>query len=176
MRRVGLLFLLFCWGIFAQQFRLGFIDSEYIYKQIPEYAKLQEKIILLDQEWKENLQNMNQDIAVLKQAYEADKILLSAPMRSQREQEIAEKEQEMQRYKTQKFGIDGQLMKMQEELMQPLQDLLFDTVQRLMEDEKYNLIVDIAKNNGIFVNQKANKQVNISDYVLKKMGYGTAKK
>ena len=46
----------------------------------------------------------------------------------------------------------------------------------MIDQEKYSFIFDVAKQNGIFTNTNKNNKLNLSDYLLKKMGYFVNKK
>lgn len=179
MKKIYRYFLfLFCLQVvvFFQGQRLGYIDSDYIFEQIPEYVQAKEKLERLAVQWEQELVFMWEDIEGLKKAYASDKIFLTATMKEERLNMIENKEKEAQTYKQKKFGVNGELISRQKELLSPIENHFFDILQKMIEQEKYSFIFDIAKQNGIFTNPNKNNKLNLSDYLLKKMGYFVNKK
>jgi outer membrane protein len=119
---------------------------------------------------------MWEEIDGLKKAYASDKIFLTDPMKEERLNAIVNREKEAQTYKQKKFGVDGELVSRQKELLSPIENHFFDFLQKMIEQEKYSFIFDIAKQNGIFTSANSNNKLNLSDYLLKKMGYFVNKK
>jgi outer membrane protein len=71
---------------------------------------------------------------------------LSEATRQQREQQILHKEQEATEYQESIFGTDGELMKKRMELIQPIQQRVFSTIERYATQYGYDLVIDISAN------------------------------
>ena len=84
-----------------------------------------------------------------------------------REQEIKEKEKELKEYRNQKFGYEGELFKKRQELIKPVQDKVYDEIQKYAQAKALDFIFD--KSSGpsmLFASEKFNK----SDEILANMG------
>lgn len=174
-----ILFLYLCLMSFFGQgnvLRLGYINSEYIFTQIPEYQQAKEKLEFLSNQWQQDLKKMWEQIEAFKQSYETEKVFLTKTLREEREEVITDKERKAQDYQQQKFGLEGELIKRQQSLLAPIEKLLIETVQKIIQEEKYHFIFDLAQSNGIFASGDKNDKLNLSDYVLRKMGYSYQKK
>ena len=171
LKKIFFLFYFFCILSYAQSLRLAYIHSEYIFSQIPEYAQAKDKLENLAGQWEQDLALMWEEIQILKEAYQNDKIFLTQTMKDERLSLIQEKEKNAQLFKQQKFGVEGELIQRQREFLAPIENLFLDTIQKIIEQEKYSFIFDIAKQSGIFTNYSRTDKLNLSDYVLKKMGY-----
>ena len=92
--------------------------------------------------WQEEIETAYQDIDKLYRAYQTDKVLLTDKMRQDREDEIIEKEKEVKELQQQRFGTDGDLYKKQEELIRPVQNLIYNAIQEYAEQGRYSIIFD----------------------------------
>ena len=76
----------------------------------------------------------------------AQRAALSEYTRQQREQQILQREQQATEYQESIFGTDGELMKRRMELIQPIQKLVFETIENYCKQYDYDLVIDIAAN------------------------------
>lgn len=100
--------------------------------------------------------------------YQSDLVFLSAEMKSKREEEIVQKEQEAQDLKRKYFGADGELYKRRETLMKPIQDEIYNAVKEIADDRGYQIVIDRASAMSIIY---ASPKIDISNEVLSKLGY-----
>jgi outer membrane protein len=75
-------------------------------------------------------------------SYQAEQVLLSDEMRSKREQEIVDKEKAVKEFQKAKFGYQGDLFKRREELVKPIQDKVFEAVNKYADQYSYGVIFD----------------------------------
>jgi outer membrane protein len=161
---LGLFLLMF--GINAQS-KIGYVDSEYILNQIPEFKQAQEELEKLSQEWQKQLEKKYAEIDQLYRNYQAEHVLLTEDMRRKREEEITRKEKEAKEFQKAKFGPDGELFKKRQELVQPIQDKIYNAIKDIASVDRLDIVFD--KSSGatiLYVNPKND----ISDKVLKKLG------
>ena len=103
----------------------------------------------------------------MRDAYNAEAILLTGDMKTSRLEEIAKKETEARELQKKRFGVEGDLFKKRQELIQPIQDRIFQAVSEVA-GTNYTAIFDTGGpgNNVMFASPKLDK----SDAVLKKLG------
>lgn len=167
MKKLLLLFVaMFLIGTsFAQRF--AYVDSKYILENMPAFQEAQSELDALSKKWQETIEAKKQEIDRLQSAYEAEKILLTPDMKAKREQEIKNKKKEALDYQREKFGVDGELFKKRKELIQPLQDDIFNEIKELAKERSYAVIFDKGTNsNMLYSNPKYDK----SDVILRKLG------
>lgn len=167
MKKLLLLFVaMFLIGTsFAQRF--AYVDSKYILENMPAFQEAQSELDALSKKWQETIEAKKQEIDRLQSAYEAEKILLTPDMKAKREQEIKDKKKEALDYQREKFGVDGELFKKRKELIQPLQDDIFNEIKELAKERSYAVIFDKGTNsNMLYSNPKYDK----SDVILRKLG------
>lgn len=166
LKSIAALFILFCsTGIQAQRF--AYIDTEYILKQMPEYNSAQKQLDLLAFEWQKEIEQKKAEIEKLKAEFEAEKIFLIDDVKNQRLADIAKKERELTVYQVQRFGVEGDLFKKRRELIQPIQDRIFDAIQKVAKDNALDFLFDKA---GGVTMLYTNPKFDRSEDVLEELG------
>ena len=150
----------------AQKYAL--IDMEYILKNIPAYEMTNEQLSQVSKKWQNEVDALQQEAQNMYKTYQSDLVFLSDEMKSKREEEIVQKEQEAQDLKRKYFGADGELYKKRASLMKPIQDEIYNAVKDISDSKGYSLILDRASDTGIIF---ASPKVDISNEVLAKLGY-----
>ncbi len=166
------LFVLFlASSLYAQRF--AYVDTKYILENMEEFREAQEELNALSKKWQQTIEAKYAELAKMKEAYEAEKILLTEEMREKREKEIADKEKEIRDYQRDKFGVNGELFKKRQELIKPLQDEIYGAIKELAKERSYAIIFDKGSGSNIlFADPKYDK----SDAILKKLGYSAKDK
>lgn len=157
---------IFACAAHAQKFAL--IDMEYILKNIPAYEMANEQLEGISKKWQAEVETLQQQAQNLYKTYQSDLVFLSPEMKTKRENEIVQKEQEAQELKRKYFGTDGELFKKRESLIKPIQDEIYNAVKQLSEEKGYHVIVDRASAMSIIY---ASPKIDISSEVLAKLGY-----
>ncbi len=152
--------------LFGQQ-KIGYIDSDRIMEEIPEYTGIQQRLETIAQNWKEEIDEMQVEIERLRQEFEAREILMTPEVRRQRQQEIDQKVREREQYIEQRFGPDGDYFRQQEELLEPLQQRILEAVVAVAERENYDHVFDRS---GDYLFLYSRQRWNISGDVLEEMG------
>ncbi|MCF7559227.1 OmpH family outer membrane protein [Sabulilitoribacter multivorans] len=150
---------------FAQRgVRIGYIDTEYILENVPEYqeatAQLNEKAV----KWKNEI---DEKLAVIEQKRKDlsnEKALLTKELIEEREEDINFEEQEILDYQQKRFGPNGDLFIQKKQLMQPIQDQIFAAVQDLAEGRKYDFIFDKSSDAVMLFSAR---QFDLSEQILR---------
>ncbi len=165
---IGSLLIILCLAIGATaQTKIGFVDSEYILKHIPEYASAQQQIDDLSVQWQRESEQRFAEIEKLYKAYQAEQVLLTDEMRKRREQEIVDKEKVAKEFQRQKFGYEGELFQRRKELIKPVQDKVYDAVQKVAEEGGFGMLFD--KSSEVIM-LYASPKMDKSDAVVVKLG------
>ncbi len=162
----GLLFVLLAAGAQAQQ-RYCFIDSKFILDKITDYKDAQTKLDNLAKVWQDEIDAKMADVEKMYKGYQAEKPMLSDEMRMRRQDEIVEREKEAKDLQKQRFGYEGDLFKKRQELVKPIQDRVFNAVQKMASQKGYDMVLDKAGGVTLFY---ADPRLDKSDEVLKVLG------
>src|ERR1043165_9017577 len=99
--------------------KFGYVDTDYILSQIPEYKAAQSELDKQSVQWQKEIDAKYAEVDKLYKAYQADAILLTDDMKKKRENEIINREKEVKDLQKQRFGVDGELFKKRQELVKP---------------------------------------------------------
>lgn len=144
--------------------RIGYIDMEYILESVPEYKEASIQLEGKVQRWKQDIEKKQKEIDQMKLNLANERVLLTKELIDEREEEIKIKEDEMLQYQQDRFGPNGDLMIQRRQLVQPIQDQVFNIVQEVAEAKKYDFIFDKSADVVMLFAAKRN---DISDVVLR---------
>ncbi len=171
MKRSILLIVLFFAALVThaqQAAKFGYVDTDYILSQIPEYKAAQTELDKTSVQWQKEIEGKYAEIDKLYKAYQADAVLLTDDMKKKRENEIINKEKEVKDLQKQRFGVDGELFKKRIELVKPIQDKVYNAIKSVAEKNGLGFILDKAGQVSILY---ANPKYDKSDDVLTLLGY-----
>lgn len=149
----------------AQKF--GYVDTEYILSKIPEYASVKQEIDQMSQKWQKELEVMYADIERMYKDYQAEEVLLPEDIKKQRQEDILVAERKAKEYKEKKFGYNGELYKVQDDKIKPIQDKVYEAVEKVAQERRLDFILDKAANSGILY---SNAAFDRTDDVIVKLG------
>ena len=144
--------------------RIGYIDTELILENVPEY---QEAITQLNQKaekWKNEIQAKLSVVEQKRKDLSNEKALLTKELISEREEDIAFEEKEILDYQQKRFGPNGDLFIQKRQLMQPIQDQIFAAVQDLAGTKKYDFIFDKSSDAVMLYSAK---QFDLSEQIIR---------
>ena len=152
---------------FAKDMSVVYIDMQYILKNLPQYEQAQEQLTMLSKRWQKEIEAAQQEARVMATNYQTEQIFLSESMRTEREQEIVKKEQEVLELKRKYFGQEGELYKKREALIKPIQDDIYTAIQDLANEKKIDIVKDRSADPSLIY---MSSKLDISDQVLHKLG------
>ena len=177
--KLKVLFLLtvvfmFSFSIQAQRgVRIGYIDTEYILENVPEYQEATAQLETKVQKWKSEIETRLGDIEQKRKDLSNEKALLTKELIEEREEDITFEELEILDYQQKRFGPNGDLMLQKKQLMQPIQDQIFASVQDIAANKKYDFIFD--KSADVVMLYSANR-FDISEQVLRSISRASKRK
>lgn len=169
MRKFGIILVTLLWAqaLIAQKW--GYIDASYILEKMPEYAEVQQELDKVSQQWQEEIGAMRQEIQTLYDAYQAEEVLLTDEMKIERMEAINEKEEASKAYHRKVFGYEGLYFLKKKELLKPVQDKLFDAVEKIAKSKRLELVFDKSGDYAIIY---SNPVHDYTDFVLEELGLG----
>jgi len=153
-------------GASAQQ-RYAVIDTKYILERIPAYKEADAKLKLVGEQWQKEIDDLQVQLDKMYKNYESEQFMLTDALKKKREDELFEKEKQVRDLQKKRFGYEGDLFKQRQRLIKPVQDKVYDAIQKIATSRSYDFVLD--KSEGItiiFADPKLDK----SDDVLKELG------
>lgn len=163
---IGLLLVVAAQLAMAQKYAC--VNTDYVLRNVPDYADAQKKIDRLVEEWRVEIEEKQAELDHMRAEYEQESFLLPENLKKRRQEDIRLKEQEIRELQQKHFGANGDLEKRRAELMRPVQDRVYSAIERIAQDKGYAFVFDKAGSPTVLF---ASKKYDISDEVLESMGY-----
>lgn len=151
----------------VQAQRYAVIDTKYILNKMPEYVQANKQIQLISEQWQKEIDDKQAALDQMYKNYAAEQVMLSDELKNKREAELFNKEKEVRDLQKKRFGYNGDVFKERQRLIKPIQDKVYNAIQKIAVEKAYDFVLD--KSEGItviFVDPKLDK----SDDVLRELG------
>ena len=155
-------------AITTQAQKFAYVDTDYILNKIPEFNQAQDKLDALSADWQKEIENKYTDVDQMYRNYQQEQVLLTDEMKVKREAAIIKKEKNAKDLQQKYFGPEGELYIKRQELIKPIQDRIYDAIQQLAANNKYQAIFDSSSD---LIMLYKNNNLDKSDKVLELMGY-----
>ena len=149
----------------AQKYAI--IDTRYILDKMPEYGQAQKQLDGIATDWQKDIDAKQLALDKMYKDFDAEQVMLSDDLKKKRQDQLFLKEKELRDLQRQRFGFEGDLFKKKQELIKPIQDKVFNAVQKISTARGYDFVLD--KSEGItiiFADPKLDK----SEDVLRELG------
>ena len=145
---LAVLLLVAAYPALAQQ-KIAYVDIAAIMKDLPEAQEAQRMLDAQVDRWQQELQELKDEWQAKFNDYDKRKLILTDQGRARAEKELQELDARIMQYRDTKFGQDGELFKMEDQLMRPIQDLVFDQVKQMAIELDYDYVFD--KSGGVMI-------------------------
>jgi len=154
-------------AIAAHAQRYAIVDSKYILDKMPEYKDAQKKLDQVSEDWQKEIDTKQATLDRMYKEYEAEQVMLTDDLKKKREDQLFNLEKEVRDLQRKRFGFEGDLFKKRQELIKPIQDKVYNAIQKIAVQRSYDFILD--KSEGITV-IFADPKLDKSEDVLKELG------
>jgi outer membrane protein len=167
MKKLMFLFCFLGFGIMGFSQKYAIIDTRYILDKMPDYKEAQKQLDDVAAGWQKDIDSKQAQLDKMYKDYEAEQVMLSDDLKKKREDQLFNMEKELRDLQRKRFGFEGDLFKKRQELVKPIQDKVYNAVQRMAVTRGYDFVLD--KSEGItiiFADPKLDK----SEDVLRDLG------
>ncbi len=154
-------------ALLSQAQRYAIVDTKYILEKMPEYRQAQQKLDQFSEQWQKEIDGKQSSLDKMYKDFESEQVMLSEELRKKREDELFVREKEVRELQRKRFGFEGDLFKRRQELVKPVQDRVYNAIQKIAVARLYDFILD--KSEGITV-IFADPKLDRSEDVLKELG------
>ena len=156
-------------GQTQMQQKIGYVDSEIMLKTLPEAIKAQGELDKIAKGWYAQADSMTTALQGDYASYQKQQGTMNPDKLKEAQQNIVNKEQELNQFKQTKFGQGGDLYKKQEDLFAPVKEKIMKGIQEVAKEEGMNFVFDKA---GDVLLLYADAQYDITYKVLDKLKRG----
>ena len=143
--------------------RIGYIDMDYILDNVPEYRQASQMLDQRIQQWKSEIALQQAKIDNLKEQLENERPLLTPELIEEKEEEINYLQEQIFNYQDQKFGASGEFIVQKRQLIQPIEDQVFNAIQEIGKVRDYDFIFENSSEALLLYSAKRH---DISDRIL----------
>ena len=164
--KISLSAFLFCVLLVSAQRtqqRIAYIDMEYILENVPEYLDAQNTLDAKVTKWRGELDKLSRYIEKIKTDLANERAILTQDLIQEKEDEITLKQQELRRLESLYFGPNGDMFLLRKQLVKPVQDQVYNSVQNIAARRNYDFVFDKSSE---LVMLYSNKKHDISELVL----------
>jgi outer membrane protein len=151
----------------AQYGRYAIVDTKYILDRLPDYKEAQKKLDQFSDLWQKEIDDKQAVLSKMYKDFEAEQVMLSPELKKKREDELFLREKEVRDLQRKRFGFEGDLFKKRQDLVKPIQDRVYNAIQKLAVNRQLDFILD--KSEGITV-IFADPKLDRSEDILKELG------
>jgi len=162
---LGAFILFLSTATYAQKF--AFVDMEYMLNKMPQYTEAQKQLDKIAEGWQKEVEGKMKQVDDMYKQFQAEQVLMTEPMKQQKMKEIEAKEKEVKQFQKDKFGPSGELFTKRQELIKPIQDKIYNEIQKYCTAKALDFIFDRSSGpTMLYASDKYNK----SDEILSALG------
>ena len=151
-------------ALFAEV-KIGYIFSEEIMKKFEDARQVEIDLEKESRKLQQGLLNLEKEFDSLRQDFDRTSLLMSDSRRQSKQQELEGMQQKMQRYQMEKFGPEGEIYRIQAQLLSPVLTKLDEVIREIANERGYDFIFD-ANGAGILFSLDNH---NLTEDVLEKL-------
>ena len=149
----------------AQKF--GYVNSEFILKNMKEYSEVINDIDLLSKAWEKEISDMYIEMEKKEISLKNEEILLTKDMYNERRGLLDKKWISIREYQQKVFGFEGLYFLKKKELIEPIQDIIFESVEKIAKKNRLQIVFDKSSEPILLY---TNPIHDYTDYVLEDLG------
>lgn len=144
----------------AQKF--CYVDIEYLLGKMPEYAAAQKKLDKVSQDYQKEIDAQRKVVEDMYKNFQSEQVLMTDQMKQQKIAAIDSADKQVKDLQRAHFGPSGDLFKKREEFVKPVQDKVYNEIEKYAQQKGYDFVFD--KSSGpsmIYASDKFNKTSDI---------------
>jgi outer membrane protein len=159
-------------GLYAKEFKIGYVEVEKVYEQLPEKVEAEAQFNQEVDEWQRELDQLQAEIERLRNEYDNLPPIVSEDRKEEKLALIEKKERE---YYELASNLRYRAMQRQQELLQPISEKIITAINEVAEENDFDLILNAYTLQGEIV-LYAKEGLDITDLVMEKISKASEKK
>ena len=150
--------------------KIGYVDSNEIMNNFDEVRQVQADLEKEQRRLESEFNALVFGLDSLKQDYDRQRLLMSDTRRNEKENEIANKEKSVQKFQLDKFGPEGEIYRIQNELLKPVLAKIDAAIQKVGSERGYDFILDAMSGALLYALDSHNLTEDVMDELAKATG------
>ncbi len=148
--------------------RYAIIDTKYILNKLPEFKNADKQLADIGTTWQKEIDDKQAQLNLMYRNFDAEQFMLSDELKKKREDQLFSMEKDIRELQKKRFGYEGDLFKERQRLVKPVQDKVYNAIQKMAVNRGYDFVLD--KSEGITV-IFADPKLDKSEEVLRELGF-----
>jgi outer membrane protein len=149
----------------AQEGKIGYVDSQKIFAQSPEFQEAQTRFDKEVDDWNSQAAAMNDEIDKLKEDNQKNSLVWSATKKKEADDKLKAKQDTLQQFLDTTFGQGGKAEKRMAELSKPIKDRIIGIIKKVAIENDYDVVLDAANVSIAY----AKESLDLTDEVMAEM-------
>ena len=120
-----------------------------VLENMEDYKNAQDQLDKLAEQWQQEINAEFEEIRAMYNKYNAEQVLLTDAERKNREDAIVQREKEVREKQKLRFGPEGDLFQKRQQLVEPIQDKVYNAIQEYAELHNIDIILDKSSSVGL---------------------------
>ena len=150
--------------------KIGYVDSNEIMNNFDEVRQVQADLEKEQRRLESEFNEIVFGLDSLKQDYDRQRLLMSDTRRNEKENELANKEKSVQKFQLDKFGPEGEIYRIQNELLKPVLAKIDAAIQKVGSERGYDFILDAMSGALLYALDSHNLTEDVMDELAKVTG------
>ena len=150
--------------------KIGYVDSNEIMNNFDEVRQVQADLEKEQRRLESEFNELVFSLDSLKQDYDRQRLIMSDNRRNDKENEIASKEKSVQKFQLDKFGPEGEIYRIQNELLKPVLAKIDAAIQKVGSERGYDFILDAMSGALLYALDSHNLTEDVMDELAKATG------
>ena len=126
----------------SAQVKLGFVDTETILQQMPEFKQIEQRLRGLQQSCEDTIRTMQTDFQGRLENYQKQRELMNPATRAQEESTLGNLRDQIIAYQQTHLGQQGTLFQLQAQLVQPIREKVRSAIEKVAKDQKLSAVME----------------------------------
>ena len=150
--------------------KIGYVDSNEIMNNFDEVRQVQADLEKEQRRLESEFNELVYSLDSLKQDFDRQRLLMSDTRRNEKENEILNKEKSVQKFQLDKFGPEGEIYRIQNELLKPVLAKIDAAIQKVGSERGYDFILDAMSGALLYALDSHNLTEDVMDELAKATG------
>lgn len=122
--------------------RFGYVDTDFILDNLPQYTQAQQRLKTQTEQWNQEIQNRQEAVNKRHADFLNEKVLLTQEQIQKEQEDIDFEIKSIKELQEKRYGQGGDLIKLRQSLVKPIQDQVWNAVKSVAEKRNYGFIFD----------------------------------
>ena len=150
--------------------KIGYVDSNEIMNNFDEVRQVQADLEKEQRRLESEFNELVYSLDSLKQDFDRQRLLMSDTRRNEKENEIVNKEKSVQKFQLDKFGPEGEIYRIQNQLLKPVLAKIDAAIQKVGSERGYDFILDAMSGALLYALDSHNLTEDVMDELAKTTG------